>query len=483
MTGVFLDSLLALLAVEYFIRLPFGREGAILLAVAKKSARIIGSKRISDHWKERVLVRYALDILKSSLYLALLLAGLLACLGFGGLLLDTWFDLEPTTIEMLARPICWVWMTIVASTYLYLRNRLTASSEKGGYMFGDRLLHIIALGVPQIGKIWFEIDQILTQNKDGKQTHPPVFISGLARAGTTILLRTFYETGRFRSLTYRDMPFVLMPGIWKRISRPFHQREAEKERAHGDGIAVNFDSPEAFEEVFWRTFSSDEYLFDDSLTQYSPNEEVIHQFRQFVAQVLSSADQPHQQRYLSKNNNNILRLGSIRRAFPDALIIVPFRDPVQHSISLFLQHKKFCASHEQDPFSRKYMEWLGHHEFGGTHRPFHFGGCYAITVRNHHAGNINYWLSLWINTYRYLLDTAPSDTVFICFEELCRNPKKTIDMLFSKASLSQNDFSIARRIQAPKTRKNFDIDQALSKQAMVTYDDLFERAKVSLEVC
>ena len=144
------------------------------------------------------------------------------------------------------------------------------------------------------------------------------------------------------------------------------------ERAHGDGIEVNFDSPEAFEEVFWKVFSSDEYLYEDRLSPYSANIETTLLFQQFVSRVISSADQPQQQRYLSKNNNNILRLGSIRQAFPDALIIVSFREPIQHAISLFHQHTKFCATHKADQFSYNYMKWLGHHEFGGTHRPFQF---------------------------------------------------------------------------------------------------------------
>ncbi|NMW21431.1 MAG: hypothetical protein HKK67_07330 [Chlorobiaceae bacterium] len=74
----------------------------------------------------------------------------------------------------------------------------------------------------------------------------------------------------------------------------------------------------------------------------------------------------------TSNNNNILRLGSFRQAFPDALIIVPFREPVQQAISLLQQHTQFWAMHERDSFSRYYMEWLGHHEFGRTHRPFLF---------------------------------------------------------------------------------------------------------------
>jgi hypothetical protein len=472
MTGYLLASLLAFFAVECFFRLPFGKESESLLAVSKKSVRVLGSKRISDHWKERVLARYAREILKSSFYLALLFTGMLACLGVSGFLLEMWFDPQPTMIETLASPIGWFWMTVVASAYLYLRNRFTAVSKKSGYTLGDRVLHHLALDVPWIGRISLEIDQTLFRNKEVKQVQAPIFISGLARAGTTILMRTFYETGKFRSLIYRDMPWVLMPGIWKRLSQPFHQNKANKERAHRDGIEVNFDSPEAFEEVFWRTFSANEYLFEDHLSPYSPNEEVIHQFQQFVSQVVLSADQTLQQRYLSKNNNNILRLGSIRQAFPDALIIVPFRDPIQHAISLFQLHIRFCATHEIDSFSYNYMEWLGHHEFGATHRPFQFGGHHTVTAKDHHPGNMNYWLALWINTYHYLLETAPKDTVFVSFEELGREPRQTISRLFSMANLSINDCSIKEKIKTPKVKQEVNIDQELKKYALQIYRDL-----------
>ena len=90
--------------------------------------------------------------------------------------------------------------------------------QEVNYSLYDRLLHHLALGFPTVGKISLELDQALMSNEKIHMDERPVFISGLARAGTTILMRTFYGTGLFRSLTYRDLPFVLMPGIWKKIS-------------------------------------------------------------------------------------------------------------------------------------------------------------------------------------------------------------------------------------------------------------------------
>ena len=45
-----------------------------------------------------------------------------------------------------------------------------------------------------------------------------VFVSGLARSGTTILLNALYESDEFASLSYKDMPFVLAPNLWSKLS-------------------------------------------------------------------------------------------------------------------------------------------------------------------------------------------------------------------------------------------------------------------------
>ena len=139
----------------------------------------------------------------------------------------------------------------------------------------------MALGVPFISKVSFDLDGLLPIKRQDNPDERHVFVSGLARAGTTILMRTFFDTGQFRSLSYRDMPFVLMPGIWKNLSKSFQKQEKAKERAHGDGIYVDFDSPEAFEEVFWRTFSGNEYINDNCL-QAPPCRQRPHQPVSFI---------------------------------------------------------------------------------------------------------------------------------------------------------------------------------------------------------
>ena len=92
-------------------------------------------------------------------------------------------------------------------------------------------------------EVTFDFESTNISSSSESEDH--VFITGLARAGTTILLNALYKSNVFASLSYSDMPFVLAPNIWSKIS--FNKKDLEpKERAHGDGIKVSKQSPEAF---------------------------------------------------------------------------------------------------------------------------------------------------------------------------------------------------------------------------------------------
>lgn len=317
------------------------------------------------------------------------------------------------------------------------------------YGYFSRLLHSLALGQRFIAEASFDIEQA-TQKSDVdavfEQSH--VFVSGLARAGTTVLMRRFHATGKYRSLTYRDMPFVLMPNLWQRLSGGSRKESVRKERAHGDGVMVDYDSPEALEEVFWRVFAENRYLQPDRLTPMSAEDQVVAKFQSYVADIVGS---DRGLRYLSKNNNNILRLPSIREAFPNAVLIVPYREPLQQAASLRSQHLKFLG--EADPFVKKYMRWLAHHEFGADHRRFHFGGKDPTASD---PETLEYWLELWLETYEFLLAKAPEGTLFLGYEWFCSELPEVWLRLTQEANLEPDvrgaDPIKLRKHEAPRIR-------------------------------
>ncbi len=319
----------------------------------------------------------------------------------------------------------------------------------------SKLLHRLALAAPFVAQASHDLESMLNRQAVAPESGEHVFVAGLARAGTTVLMRSLYQSGQFRSLTYRDMPFVLMPKTWSGISSLFRRHKAEEERAHGDRVMVNFDSPEAFEEVFWRSFCGPDYIYGDALRPHQPDEDTINEFRRFVRNVLTTDQSRQQTRYLSKNNNNLLRLSAIADAFPEAAIFIPFREPLQHALSLQKQHALFLKTHAGDSFTLDYMNWLGHHEFGGNHRPFRFAES-GLALDDYGPDRLEYWLGCWADCYAYVLNNLPKTARLISYEGLCaRDDRERLRLHEHAGTLADSgtagfEFAQARPYSAPE---------------------------------
>lgn len=277
----------------------------------------------------------------------------------------------------------------------------------------DRMLHRLALASPVMGEMVHDMERGMFLKSAPVDEGKHVFVTGLARAGTTILMREIHRTGQFGSLTYADMPFVLAPNLWARLSSKGQKPGVKAERAHGDGIEVDTQSPEALDEVYWRMFDGKAYIGIDGLRPHRPDADLVAGYRDLIRLVLRKTGKG---RYVSKNNNNILRLGTLAAAMPKAQFLVPLRDPLAHATSLLQQHKRFLNA---DPFVRDYMTWLGHHEFGATHRPFLFG-----TRLSGDPLTLDYWLMSWLNAYGALdqAEAGAANVAFVPYEALSADP-------------------------------------------------------------
>ncbi|WP_347311852.1 sulfotransferase [Defluviimonas sp. SAOS-178_SWC] len=277
----------------------------------------------------------------------------------------------------------------------------------------DRVLHRLALASPARAEMMHDIERGAFLKSSPEDTGRHVFVTGLARAGTTILMREIHRTGEFGSLTYADMPFVLAPNLWAKLSRKGHEPGVKAERAHGDGIEVDTQSPEALDEVYWRVFDGKAYIGADGLMPHDPDDDLIDGYRDLIRLVLRKTGKT---RYVSKNNNNILRLRALADAMPEAEFLVPLRRPLDHAASLLGQHARF---RDADAFTQDYMTWLGHHEFGATHRPFLFG---ARPSGDPMA--MDYWLRLWLSVYAALdpIEAECPNVTFVPYEALSADP-------------------------------------------------------------
>jgi Sulfotransferase family len=321
----------------------------------------------------------------------------------------------------------------------------------------DRALHRVAFATrrAQLGTADLE-ERMFRRELRSTAIGPPVLVTALPRAGTTMLLELLAACPDFAAHTYRDMPFVLCPMLWRAFSRRFRRSAQPRERAHGDGIRISSDSPEAFEEVLWSVFWAEHYG-SRSIAPWTTC--ARPEFAEFFAShrrkivALRARDEPRARRYVSKNNLNIARIPAIWEAVPDATVVVPFRDPVQQAASLLRQHLRFLALHRDDPFARRYMAAIGHFEFGANLRPIDFGG-WVGTRDLEAAQHLPFWLDYWLATYRHLLAHASDERLaFVDFTRLAA----TGDVAALGARLGIADIGALRhhasRLQPPPVRE------------------------------
>ena len=341
----------------------------------------------------------------------------------------------------------------------------------------DRALHRLAYGSSILQDVLADIEESLfSKTWQDAQARKPIFITSLPRAGTTIVLEALHRLPGLATHTYRDMPFILTPVLWNKLSRGIRSKGVLRERAHNDGLVVSEDSPEAFEEVLWRKFLPGNYSDQGIALWNSTNTKYTNYFHQHMQKIVSLR-QPHNMtnsRYASKNNGNIARIKAIKTMFPDASIIVPLRNPSEHAISLWRQHKNFLEQHAGDDFVRKYMADIGHYEFGVLHRPIQFPKLKSL-VAGLNPESLDYWIAYWIAAFEYLVEQE--GIRFISYENLCESPEQGLKKLCQHLELlvqAEEIVTASSIFKAPPASRKLEhpSDQTLTKRANILYQRL-----------
>jgi len=348
------------------------------------------------------------------------------------------------------------------------------SNSRADYSFVDRMLHRMAFAHPVLQRALGEIESDMFAAKFAANSATrSVFVTGLPRAGTTLLLEMLYKSGEFATFTYREMPFVLAPLFWASLTKSSRKAGEARERAHGDGMEISFDSPEAFEEVAWRSYLGDKYLMENRLAPFGA-EAITGEFRDAFVKLVRKLSAVHSaegenKRYLSKNNANISRIGALRSIFPDATIFICLREPQSHARSLLTQHQRFLAMHDDDAFARDYMKWIGHYDFGANFRPIDFA---ARGLNAQHASGPDFWLQYWIDAYSFAEKSA-ANVKFVAYEKLFSDAPGALQAIAGAASISDAE---AFRRNAENIRRPTTIvapldgaDQKLIEQAGALY--------------
>jgi Sulfotransferase family len=272
----------------------------------------------------------------------------------------------------------------------------------------------------------------------------PIFISGLARSGSTILLEILAEHPDLVSHRYQDYPLVFTPFWWNRLLERMPKREVPPaERTHQDGIAVGPASPEAFEEVLWMAFFP--HLHQASHSSVLGDEASHPEFEAFYREHIRKLVRVRGgRRYLSKGNYNATRLEYLLKLFPDARFVIPVRDPVWHIASLMKQHALFCQGGNRHPEAVRHLQRVGHFEFGLDRRPINAGDpapLARIVDAWRRGDEVEGWSLYWAHIYGYLADRLEANralkqaALVVRFEDMCRAPHETLQRTLAHCRL------------------------------------------------
>ena len=360
----------------------------------------------------------------------------------------------------------------------------SADTAISDYSAIDRLLHNLAFRSPSIQLTGADIEKaLLAKTYEGVEPDAPVFITSLPRAGTTLTLEALYKIPSLCTHTYRDMPFLMCPMLWSRFSRLFVKQSVKRERAHGDGVEIGYDSPEAFEEIIWRAFWPEKYssvktslwnsreLKDDARMFFNDHMKKIIKLRQTGERNVNG-------RYISKNNGNMARLDLIAGMFPGARILMPIRRPMEQAASLLRQHENFLKKHNEDPFIRQYMADLGHYEFGELHRPIDFPGVDDL-LAGRDPETIDYWLAYWIAAFEHVL-SLKTDILIVSYEAVCADARRELAGICKQLDISVNEGTLDEiasmfREPSPGWGDGLVVDPELKKRAEAVYNALLSR--------
>lgn len=365
------------------------------------------------------------------------------------------------------------------SFYFYLAMVLGSGAlfvfpnkDKGkDYNDWTRLLHRMILDNYNISRGLFGFEKKTYKKKIGENADNNfVIVTGLARGGTTAFTNLLYGTGKFCSLSYENMPFLLSVNLWGKIYSP--KKNNLRERAHGDNIKFGHKTIEALEEFFYKTQLNDSFIKENALAKHEITEEIYHNYisyRQLIG--LKTMDKI----YLAKNNNLILRYKSLRKFNKDFCVMMMLREPLEHAESLMGQHEKFLKIHEEDPFALEYMNWLGHHEFGLNHKPFQLDS--PNKKSKYPLGSLDYWVNSWIEYYSYVLENINDDKklFLIDYNDLCSSPGSIIYFVSGLLNVKIDALDLKPYNRVAKKGDRPKIDSFLLMESTRVYNELLTR--------
>ncbi len=303
----------------------------------------------------------------------------------------------------------------------------------------------------------FSIDKLETSRLKNRiatiSIRKPIFIAGLARAGTTIMLEMLSKHPELATHQYKHLIMPYIPYAINLAITKMKIQAKPSERVHQDGIIINQNSPEVVEEIFWQQFFNRAH--NQSVSNIIGKDVQKPKFESFykshIKKLLLSQNAS---RYLTKNNYNITRLEYLLKLFPNSKFILMIRNPINQIASLIKQTKLFLNIERQKPLFQDWLQMIGHHEFGNGLKCINTGNPEMINkIRNLWSDKKTYiqgWAYYWHSIYEYIANLLEKNaeiknaSYIVNYDELCEDSERIIEGLIEFLELPQDKFELVK---------------------------------------
>ncbi|MFX0091159.1 MAG: sulfotransferase [Candidatus Hodarchaeota archaeon] len=290
----------------------------------------------------------------------------------------------------------------------------------------------------------------------------PIYITGFARAGTTIVLEMLSQHPDVAAHRYLHMVLSYTPHWVQQIANLTPLMLSPVERVHKDGLLVTRDSREAVEEIFWQKFFKNPH--DESKSNILGSHTKHPQFEIFYQNHIKKLIiNQHATRYMSKNNYNIARMEYLQKLFPNVKFIILIRNPFDHIASLAKQDKILKELEIKDPRLLDWTKVIGHREFGSARVAINLDNFETIQrirrLWNQRDTYIKGWAVYWAEVYSYVhrkLQTNPNlarASLLVRYEDLCESPEKTVDTIVDHIEVDSKIFDKIKKYYCTQLHK------------------------------
>lgn len=327
-------------------------------------------------------------------------------------------------------------------------------------------MHLFSGFVHRTRPLWKVLGNLETRSLgdqlDAVTIDRPVYVTGLARAGTTVLLEFLSRHPGVATHKYRDFPGVFVPTWWEKgfeATAADGDHQVAIERAHGDRLKVTQNSPEAIEECLWMAFFPDAHQPDVSSVLDSDTENCQFEafYRDHIRKLLFARGEV---RYVAKGNYNLSRLAYLQKIYPDARFVVAVRHPRTHIASLMKQHRLFCNGEANFPRALSYMQRVGHYEFGIDRRlinPDNSELVHEVQSLWAKGEELRGWACYWAGLYGWFFDQLQNNlrlssaVQLVRYEDMCADPIEVLGRIQKHCELSDSQLleTFAAGISAP----------------------------------